>query len=125
LIKNGFSTKNIKGTHRILRNGRKRTRKENYFGFARQSHRDSLDLYAKEGRITHLCTGIRIRRHRQGAFFTPRGGSPVDHERAIATEGAIDRNNTKCNLTQENEMAWGGNYGRATAHGVIAEQIRK
>jgi len=56
----------MKGAHRILRNGRKRTRKENYFGYARQSHRDSLDLYAKEGRITHLRIGIRIRRHSQG-----------------------------------------------------------
>jgi len=58
-------------------------------------------------------------------FFTPRGGSPVDRERAIATEGVTGRNNTKCNLTPEIEMAWRGNFGRTTAHGVIAEQVRK
>jgi len=151
---------------RTLRNARKRTRKKNHFGFARQSHRDSLDLYAKEGRITHPRTGIQIRRRfaetvkagelspsqrvrldrlEAGSVNVGANGDVkrveeadldpgsiqlqvpgfFDRERAIATEGATGRNNTKCNLTPENEMAWGGNFGRITAHGVIAEQVRK
>jgi len=47
-------------------------------------------------------------------FFTPRGGSPVDRKRAVATEGATSRINTKSNLTQENEMGWGGSQRTVT-----------
>ncbi|KAH8356648.1 hypothetical protein KR084_006473, partial [Drosophila pseudotakahashii] len=57
-------------------------------------------------------------------FFTPRGGSPVDNERAHTAEKGTDRYHGH-DQNQAGETAHGSMYGRATVHVAVAEQVRK